>query len=339
MKEKLNGNIYAGYWIRRFLCGYLTDIRNLSINTVKAYRDAIRMLVSFICEKKHIAADRILITDITQQIVIDMLDSLEKDRGSSVKTRNLRLSAFVALAKFVATRCPEYIDWCRKIREIPVKKAPRKIITYLEKNEMDALLDMPDKNTEQGWRDYVLLLFLYNTGARAEEAASLQVRNLSLPKGSGLPVVSITGKGNKTRRCPLWETTCKALRTLIGGRGPDDHVFVNRLNQPITRFGVYEMVTRHASKLSESMPLIKGKRVSPHTIRHTTATHLLQSGVDINTIRAWLGHVSVETTNIYAEVNMEMKAKALMSCEVKGKNAKKHWRDDKNLMDFLDSLG
>lgn len=127
MKKKLNGNIYAGYWIRRFLCGYLTDIRNLSINTVKAYRNAIRMLVSFICEKKHIAADRILITDITQQIVIDMLDSLEKDRGSSVKTRNLRLSAFVALAKFVATRCPEYIDWCRKIREIPVKKAPGKL--------------------------------------------------------------------------------------------------------------------------------------------------------------------------------------------------------------------
>ena len=106
----------------------------------------------------------------------------------------------------------------------------------------------------------------------------------------------------------------------------------------MTRFGVYEMVTRHARTLAERMPSVRDKRVSPHTIRHTTATHLLQAGVDINTIRAWLGHVSVETTNIYAEVNLEMKAKALLNCEMKAKKSKKHWRDDKNLMAFLDSL-
>ena len=338
MEKKHSDREYAGYWIRRFLCSYLTDVRNLSVNTVKAYRDAIRLLIAHICESRHVTADSILITDMSPKAMLQMLDSLERTRNCSVKTRNLRLSAFVALAKFVAANSPEHIEWCREIRNIPVKKAPRTLITYLEKEEMDALLDTPDRYTEQGWRDYVLLLFLYNTGARAEEAASLQIKDLYMPKGKGLPVVTITGKGNKKRRCPLWDNTRKELRTLVGKREPDDFVFVNRLQQPMTRFGVYEMVTRHAKTLAERMPSVRDKRVSPHTIRHTTATHLLQAGVDINTIRAWLGHVSVETTNIYAEVNLEMKAKALLNCEMKAKKNKKHWRDDKNLMAFLDSL-
>ncbi len=338
MEKKHEKNEYAGFWIRRFLCSYLTDVRNLSGNTVKAYRDAIRMLIAHICQSRRVDADAILIKDVTPKVILSMLDDVEHKRGCSVKTRNLRLSAFVALAKYVATNCPEHIEWCREIRNIPVKKAPRKLITYLEKEEMDALLNTPDRNTEQGWRDYVLLLFLYNTGARAEEAASLQIKDLFMPKGKGLPIVTVMGKGNKKRRCPLWDNTRRELRRLIGKRNPDDFVFINRLGQPMTRFGVYEMVTRHASRLTETMPSVKDKRVSPHTIRHTTATHLLQSGVDINTIRAWLGHVSVETTNIYAEVNMEMKAKALLNCEMKGKKTKKHWRDDKNLMTFLDSL-
>jgi len=338
MEKRHEKSEYAGYWIRRFLCSYLTDVRNLSANTVKAYRDAIRMLVTHICHSKRIEADSILITDVTPKVILSMLDDVEHKRGCSVKTRNLRLSAFVALAKFVASNCPEHIEWCREIRNIPVKKTPKTLITYLEKEEMDALLETPDRNTVQGWRDYVLMLFLYNTGARAEEAASLQIKDLCMPKGKGLPIVTITGKGNKKRRCPLWDSTRRELRALIGKREPDDFVFMNRQNQPMTRFGVYEMVTRHAIKLAETMPSVKGKRVSPHTIRHTTATHLLQAGVDINTIRAWLGHVSVETTNIYAEVNMEMKAKALQNCELETKKSKKHWRDDRNLMAFLDSL-
>ena len=338
MEKRHEKNEYAGYWIRRFLCNYLTDVRNLSANTVKAYRDAIRMLIAHICQSKRMEADSILITDVTPEAIISMLDNVEQKRGCSIKTRNLRLSAFVALAKFVASNSPEHIEWCREIRNIPVKKAPRTLITYLEKEEMDALLETPDRNTVQGWRDYVLLLFLYNTGARAEEAASLQIKDLYIPKGKGLPIVTITGKGSKKRRCPLWDNTRRELRSLIGKREPDDFVFINRLNQPMTRFGVYEMVTRHAMKLAEKMPAIKEKRVSPHTIRHTTATHLLQAGVDINTIRAWLGHVSVETTNIYAEVNMEMKAKALLNCEIKAKKSKKHWRNDEKLMAFLDSL-
>jgi site-specific recombinase XerD len=289
------------------------------------------------CVKKDI--DKLLLTDITDDRVIDFLENLEKSRSCSIKTRNLRLAALCSLAKYVSANSPEHIEWSRSIRNIPVKKAARTLITYLEKEEMNALLDAPDRNTSQGWRDYVLLLFLYNTGARAEEAATLLIRDLSLPRRKGLAVVSITGKGNKTRRCPLWQHTHDALVSVIKNRAEDERVFLNRLGQPITRFGIYEMVTRYAEKIGDRMPTIKQKRISPHTIRHTTATHLLQSGVDINTIRAWLGHVSINTTNIYAEVNMEMKAKALSNCEIDKKHkVKKHWKDDKKLMDFLDSL-
>ena len=337
-KSKHEKESYLGYWVRAFLCTYLTNIRNLSGNTMRAYRDAIKQLVSFVCKDRHIRAEEILVTDITSKVATSFLNDIEISRKCSIKTRNLRLSAIIALAKYIASNSPEHIEWCREIRNIPVKKAPRTQITYLEKFEMDALLNTPAKNTEQGWRDYVLLLFLYNTGARAEEAASLKIGDVYLPKGKGLAVVSILGKGGKARRCPLWDDTCKALRGIIADRFSEEHVFLNRQHLPMSRFGVYEMVTRHADTLSKVMPSIKGKRVTPHTIRHTTATHLLQAGVDINTIRAWLGHVSVETTNIYAEVNMEMKAKALKSCEVKSEKTNYRWKDDKNLMDFLDSL-
>lgn len=167
------------------------------------------------------------------------------------------------------------------------------------------------------------------------------MQDLQLPKGRNreIPMVTIIGKGNKTRRCPLWESTTKLLLNIVSGKSQEDPVFLNRLGGPITRFGIYEMITRYAEQIESYVPSIKRKRVSPHTIRHTTATHLLQSGVDINTIRAWLGHVCVDTTNIYAEVNMEMKAKALDTCAVSiPKKSSKLWTEDKDLMSFLDSL-
>ncbi|CDC63477.1 uncharacterized protein BN777_00156 [Bacteroides sp. CAG:770] len=235
---------------------------------------------------------------------------------------------------------PEHVEWCRNIRAVPIKKASKKLISYLEKDEMQRLLELPNRKTEQGWRDYVLLLFLYNTGARAEEASAIRARDISVQKGrNGLSVVTITGKGHKTRHCPLWKKTSDAIATLIRGKNDDTPVFCNRLGEQITRFGVYEMVRRYAENLESQFPELKQKRISPHTIRHTCATHLLQSGVDINTIRAWLGHVSVNTTNIYAEVNMGMKVKALLACEtVVGKGKTVKWKDDKGLMAFLDSL-
>src|SRR5262249_53683043 len=146
------------------------------------------------------------------------------------------------------------------------------------------------------------------------------------------------GKGNKPRRCPLWKQTVQELTPLVQHRGPEEHLFLNRCGQPITRFGIHTLVERCAARAQKDVPSLATKRVSPHTIRHTTATHLLRSGVDINTIRAWLGHVSLTTTNIYAEVDLEMKAKALGQCEVEGTKEVTPWKDNKGLMEFLRTL-
>ena len=180
-------------------------------------------------------------------------------------------------------------------------------------------------------------MFLYNTGARASEVSSLLINNLETGSSGQMPKVTIHGKGNKTRVCPLWDSTVKLLLPFID-RPKDANLFLNRYNEPITRFGIYEMVSRYATKASLVMPSISSKNVSPHTIRHTTASHLLEAGVDINTIRSWLGHVSVNTTNMYAEVNMRMKAEALKTCEITGIRKGRDWKENKSLLTFLKSI-
>ncbi len=327
---------YISSWIKRFLLEYLISIRNLSKNTQQSYRDTFRLMLPFIANKIKKPIDKLLVEDIDPDAVKAFLSDVEKNRGCSLSTRNQRLASVHAFAKFVGLNSPEFIEWCRQIQMIPFKKTKRTLITYLEKSEMDALLNSPNQQTEQGKRDYTLLLFLYNTGARADEVAQLIIENLNMPHAQkrDLSTVLIRGKGNKLRRCPLWQQTVNELSSLISGRDPSEHVFLNRCKQPLTRFGVHTMVKRYAKQI----PSIKNKRVSPHTIRHTTATHLLKAGVDINTIRAWLGHVSINTTNIYAEVDLEMKARALASCEITEGKKPTHWRNNKDLMNFLDTI-
>jgi site-specific recombinase XerD len=186
-----------------------------------------------------------------------------------------------------------------------------------------------------------VLLFLYNSGSRANEAAHVLIADLHLAATpSREPAwVLIRGKGNKQRHCPLWERTVVELAPLVRDRAPGEHVFLNRCGRPLTRFGVHRLAEQYTARAAVGMPSLQGKRVSPHTIRHTTATHLLRAGVDINTIRAWLGHVSLATTNVYAEVDLEMKAKALASCGVAAEGqGQKPWREDKGLMEFLRHL-
>jgi len=331
---------YLGYWIRRFLDEYLLSVRNMSLNTRRSYRDTFRLLVMHVAAVKHTDVDRLAVSDISAPTVLDFLSQIETTRSCSTRTRNQRLSAITTFAKFVSACSPEHIEWCREIRSIPTKKGPKRMITYLEKDEMDGLINTPRKNTPQGLRDHVLLLFLYNTGARADEAASLTVEDVSLPRSSSeTPFVTIMGKGRKSRRCPLWRTTAKLLEDTVRGRSSDEPLFLNCRGRAITRFGIYEMVERHAKALAKTLPSISKKRPSPHTIRHTTATHLLQAGVDINTIRAWLGHVSINTTNIYVEIDMATKTKAIEKCmprKLAGNH--RHWRSDRKLMDYLCSL-
>jgi site-specific recombinase XerD len=334
-RRHVNDLNLLGGWVRRFLLEHLIRERNLAPNTQRSYRDALTLLLPFVSEKLNTSVDRLTVVDVTADLVRLFLLDLEESRTCGISTRNQRLTAIHALARFIGEHSPEHIQWCGQLRAIPFKKTSKRVVPYLEKPEMDALLSSPNRETMQGQRDYALLLFLYNSGSRADEAAQLLIRDLNLDSS----FVKIYGKGRKERLCPLWPSTVRELAVLTKGRPDDQQVFLNRRRQPITRFGVHSMVERHALKAQLKAPSLAKKRVSPHTIRHATATHLLRAGVDINTIRAWLGHVSLTTTNIYAEIDLDMKAKALAMCQVtdQGKK-KKHWREDPSLMAFLRSL-
>jgi integrase/recombinase XerD len=324
-----------GPWVRRFLLEHLVAERNLSRNTQASYRDTLMLLLPFASRQGGGAIDRMTVEALTPAIVRKFLDHLERDRQCSDVTRNQRLATIHSLARFIGMRSPVYLAWCAEIRAVPFKKTAKTVIGYLEKAEMGALLNQPDRRTSLGVREYALLLFLYNSGARADEAAKLSVGDLQL---GASPSVRLHGKGNKLRTCPLWPKTATSLSRLVAERDKSDAVFLSRVNQPLTRFGIHRVVTQYANLASTAMPTLNTKRVSPHTIRHTTAVHLLRAGVDINTIRAWLGHVSLDTTHIYAEVDMEMKAKALASVDISGLKGPPQQRSLPSLMAFLKAL-
>jgi site-specific recombinase XerD len=273
------------------------------------------LLLPFTAKIGGLAIDRMTVEDMSPAIVRRFLDHVEHDRHCSGATRNLRLSAIHSLARFIGMHSPVHLSWCGEVRSIPFKKTVQTLVGYLEKSEMDALLAAPDRGTVMGARDYALLLFLYNSGTRADEVAKLTIGRLRLGEPAS---VRILGKGNKTRVCPLWPATSSVLARLVAGRNANDTVFLGRTSQPMTRFGIHRVVTQYGELAAKSLPAMKEKRISPHSIRHTTAVHLLRAGIDINTIRAWLGHVSLDTTHIYAEVDLEMKAKALASIDISG---------------------
>ncbi|SFT81923.1 tyrosine-type recombinase/integrase [Paraburkholderia aspalathi] len=323
-----------GPWLRRFLLEYLVSERNLALNTQRSYRDMLVVLLPFMAKNLTKPVDQLRVLDLSPKLVRAFLSHLEEKRHCGTGTRNQRLGALHALARFVGEHSPEHIDWCAQIRAIPYKKASQATISYLEKREMEALLNAPDRQTAQGRRDYALLMFLYNSGARASEAASLRIRDLDGYR----KCACITGKGGKQRICPLWPTTFNVLDPLIVDRDSAEPVFLNRYGKSITRFGIHTLIERYALRAREQAPSLASKRVSPHLIRHTTATHLLRAGVDINTIRGWLGHASLNTTNVYAEIDLETKARALASCAPTTQRARKSWRSQPTLMDFLRSL-
>jgi integrase/recombinase XerD len=324
-----------GPWIRRFLLEHVIKERNLACNTQRSYRDALRFLIPFVAEKRKKAVDRLAVVDLSADLVRHFLVDLETSRHCGIATRNRRLAAIRAFAHFVGEYSPAHIEWCGQIRSIPFKKTGKALVPYLEKLEMHALLGAPNRRTAQGRRDHALLLFLYNSGARASEASQLKIVDVDQHNAC----VKITGKGGKQRLCPLWAVTITALAPVIGERPPDEPLFLNRSGQPITRFGIHTLVERHALTARVKFPSLASKRVSPHCIRHSCATHLLRAGVDINTIRGWLGHVSIDTTNIYAEIDLEMKAKALAKCALTDDlGPRKTWRDQPALMDFLRTL-
>ena len=327
-----------GPWIRRFLLEYLIRERNMSPNTQHSYRDALRVLLPFIAMRAGKELDCLQVGDMSADAVRSFLKYIEEQRKVSIQTRNQRLAAIHSLARFIAELSPQHIAWYGEIRTIPFKRASHGLVPYLEKAEINALLDVPDCSTSSGHRNFVLLLFLYNSGTRASEATSLRITDLDLEaRLHGTASVCIKGKGGKVRRCPLWKKTAEELARLIAGRPEKDMVFLNRHGEPLTRFGLYAMVRECVAQAGKREPSLLSKRVSPHTLRHTTATHLLRAGVDINTIRSWLGHVSLDTTQVYAEVDLEMKARALQKCDIVDRKTTLV-TGHRGLMDFLEKI-
>lgn len=331
-----------GPFVRRFLVEDLVANRNFSVNTQRSYRDAIRLLFHFVAERHSTDPTRVTVEQLDADVVRAFLTHLEDERGNSVTTRNQRLAALHSLFRFIGRQVPELVHHATQIQAIAVRRTSTPVMAYLDKCEMDALLAIPDRARALGRRDYALLLFLYNTGARASEAAQLAVADLAL---DAPPSVRLHGKGRKIRVCPLWPHTAEILRDLLGTHIEGDGaapVFLNVRRRPITRHGVYALVRRAAKKATSTTPSLSHTSVTPHTLRHTAAMGLLRAGVDVNTIRAWLGHVSLETTNRYVEIDLEMKAQALAKCAVTEsapeRVATPTWHDDSELMSFLESL-
>jgi site-specific recombinase XerD len=328
--------------IRRFFEQHLLSQRGLSGHTVLAYRDALKLYLEFICHQQRKTSVGLTLEDLTADTVRGFLDHLERVRKNSVPTRNARLAAIHAFFNYLASIDPRHLAQAQNILAVPFKRQSHHDAEYLEREEMLKVFAGIDGRTLQGQRDDALLRLLYNTGMRVQELVNLDVNNLRFSRPCS---VRIFGKGRKERTCPLWKETVAAVKAYLEKRAVrlDDAtpLFVNHDGNRLTRFGVRYIVARRVSEGANACPSLLTKRVSPHTIRHTTAMHLLQSNVDLNMIRSWLGHASIETTNGYVEIDLEMKRKTLQSAEklIPAKAGRKvSWQDNDKLLSWLAKL-
>ena len=249
-----------GPWLRRFLSEFIVTERNLARNTQKSYRDTFALLLPFVSSKVWKPVERLAVRDLTSRRVLQFLAHLEDDRGCSGRTRNQRLAAIRAFARFVASRDPAHVEWSSHIRAIPSKRTTPRPISWLTKAEIEAMLDVPDRRIPRGRSEYALLLFLYNTGARVSETTQLKVRDLQVRRSdNGHALATLHGKGGKTRQCPLWSDTEQVLAELMHDRAVDDAVFISRHRKPFTRFGVYRLVERYADRV----PALASRKVQP----------------------------------------------------------------------------
>jgi integrase/recombinase XerD len=332
-----------GQIVYAFFADHLKAQRGLRPLTIKSYRDALRLFLQYVAADARRAISRLHLDDLTFERALAFLSHLETDRGNHIRTRNQRLAALRAFFDYLSAGVPEMLTVGERVAAIPTKRVAPAETFFLEREEVSALFaSLPS----QGWaaaRDRALFLFLYNTGARVQEVAALRVSNLDLGPS---PRVHLHGKGDKWRTCPLWEETARQLRALLdcgsGTRPPSEPVFTARGGGPLTRFGIYKVVRRHTARLSGDSARPR-RPVSPHIFRHTTAVHLLEAGVEVNVIRGWLGHVSLETTNRYAEINARAKEAALRRCEPPTESSEGFprqpvWRSDQALLNWLASL-
>jgi integrase/recombinase XerD len=326
--------------LRSFFTQHLPEVRGASPHTVRSYRDSLVLLLRFAAAHARRSVAQLDLDAFTPDVIIAFLNDGEQARRNRSSTRNVRLAAVHAFFRFVASVHPEHLEQCQRILAIPFKRSGARVIEYLEYAEIQAALLTIDRTTRDGRRDYALLATMFNTGARVQEILDLRPSDLQL----ALPAhVRLVGKGRKERLCPLWSQTAQLLRAYIGERGltpaSTQPLFVNHRAAPLTRFGVRYILAKYCDRARTTCPSLTGKRLHPHSMRHSTAVHLLKAGVDLVTISHWLGHASPNTTHRYAAIDLETKRAALTKARPTDiDEAVTAWRSDATILDWLAAL-
>jgi integrase/recombinase XerD len=338
MSRSSAGSLFAQ--VETYFTDYLQRQRGASLHTIRAYRDALTLLFKFVAKERGRGVAVLQLGDLDADTVMRFLDHIELERSNSPATRNCRRAAICGFFKHLLRSDLAHSQQYMRVLAIPAKKARQKPATYLEAEDARLIISMPDRRTHDGWRDYALLLFLYNCGARVAEAAGLKWDDLQLvvPRQ-----VRLRGKGRKERLLPLWAETANALHRLRGTTPGVDHqcVFANRHGQPMTRDGIAYVLAKHAAAAAQINPALRHKHITPHVLRHSCAVALLQSGTDVTVIRDYLGHASVATTGRYITTNLQMKRDAMQAfwkkAGIEPANTRA-WKPSGDLLSFLRSL-
>lgn len=327
---------HLGPLVQSFFLDGLVAMKGLRPSSVRSYRDGVRLFLRYVADDARCRITRLTLADLTFERVLGFVRHLEQVRHNHPRTRNQRLALLHTFFEYLAVRTPEMLVVAERVAMIPSKRVPPPETRFLERDEVADLFTRLPASARNAGRDRALLLFLYNSGARVQEVADLHIGDLDLAAGRA----RLHGKGGKWRTCPLWAETVSQLQKLLGPdpHTPERNVFTTRRGAPLTRFGIYKIVRRHTRHLETRLG-----RIGPHLFRHTTAVHLLESGVEVNVIRGWLGHVSLDTTNRYAEINIRAKEAAMRTCEPPSTSSpaplrKAVWRNDEALLEWLASL-
>jgi integrase/recombinase XerD len=326
-------------YITGFFRVHLTAERNLSQHTTYAYRDALKLFLRFAAARYNRRTDRLAIVDLTPEIVLAFLDSLEATRKNTVRTRNARLAAIHCFFRYVLESDPTHAALCQRVLAISLKKTVRPTLGYMSADEVETLLAQVDRSTNKGERDYLLLALLYDTGARIQEALNIAPADFHLAS----PVfVRLLGKGKKERLCPLLPQTARVVSRFLDAadRRPeeDSPLFQNRRGEKLTRQGARYLLRKYLSQAATVLPRLRRAGISLHTLRHTKAMHLLQSDVSIITIKDVLGHADVRSTEVYVQTDLEAKRKALEQAGTSSRTTRKPHRIAPDILHWLESL-
>lgn len=327
--------------LRGFFADHLPRVRGASAHTLQSYRDSVVLLLRFVATRRNRQVASLNLEDLGPGEVLDFLQHLEAERHNSAATRNVRLAAIHAFARYCATLHPDRLDLCQRVLAVPFKRTGSRPVEYLEYDEIQAVLATVDRTTADGRRDYTLLATMFNTGARVQETLTIRPCDLQLETR---PQVRLFGKGRKERVCPLWPQTAALLRALLAERPgpmlPQSPIFLNHQGHHLTRFGIRYLLQKYCTRARIGTPTLRTKRLHPHCMRHSTAVHLLKAGVDLVTISQWLGHATVAVTNRYATVDLEMKRNAIEQAQPidDTRAALASWRADASTLAWLEAL-